>query len=115
MDRNNETRVVRFVEGKAATGEFFVRTLARGDHIALLEVLLPGGVSSPLHTHDHESVLYVLRGKPRTTIDGTVLLLGPGDSCLQPRDVGHSVEALEETLFLEIKSPAPNLDDFLQA
>jgi len=34
---------------------------------------------------------------------------------VHPRQVQHNVEALEEALFLEIKSPAPDLDDFLQA
>jgi len=76
MGRSSETRVVRFVEGRATTGEFRVKTLARGDHIALLEVLLPAGVSSPPHAHTHESVLYVLRGRLKTTIGGKVSLLG---------------------------------------
>lgn len=115
MKRNNDPRIVRFIEGQPTTGEFVVRTLARSDQLAILEVRFPAGVSSALHAHDHESAIYVLRGKLKTTIDGKVFLLGPGDTCVHPRQVQHNVEALEEALFLEIKSPAPDLDDFLQA
>jgi len=110
-----EARVVRFVEGKAVTGEFLVTTLARGEHIVVLEISLPKGVSSPAHAHAHESIIYVIRGRLKTVIDGKASFLGPGDSCVHGRGIEHDVEALEAALFLEIKSPAPNLDDFFRS
>jgi quercetin dioxygenase-like cupin family protein len=74
--------------------------------MALLEVRMRAGVASSLHTHAHESVLYVVSGRLRTTVNNEIFVLGPGDVCRHPRDASHRVEALEDTVFVEVKSPA---------
>jgi quercetin dioxygenase-like cupin family protein len=81
----------------------------------LLEVHLQRGVASATHVHAHESLLYVVSGKVKTIVGGEVVILGPGDAGRHPAEVPHSVEALEETLFVEIKSPAPDIAKVLGA
>jgi len=40
-------------------------------------------------------------------------ILGPGDVCRHPKGVPHGVEGIEESIVVEIKSPAPELGSFL--
>jgi len=93
------------IEGQPNTGTVFVKPLLRGDSMALLEVRMRAGVGSAIHAHSHESVLYVVSGKLKTVIGGETFVLGPGDVCRHPRGSDHRVEALADTLFIEVKSP----------
>lgn len=105
--------VIRSIEGTHSRGDFLIKPLLKGDHMSLLEVHLQPGVASATHAHAHESLIYVVRGRLRTTIGSEIALLGPGDAGRHPANVAHSVEALEETLFVEVKSPAPDTGSFL--
>jgi quercetin dioxygenase-like cupin family protein len=96
---------VATIEGQPNTGTVFVKPLMRGDSMALLEVRMRAGVASSLHVHVHESLLYVVSGRLSTTINNETFILGPGDVCRHPRDANHRVEALEDTIFVEVKSP----------
>ena len=100
---------IKFVEGKAMAGTLFVRPLITGEEMSLMEVRLSAGAASPSHTHDHESLIYVVTGMLKAVVGDTTLVLGSGDVCRHPRGVSHSIEALEETTFIEIKSPVPDL------
>lgn len=100
-----ESRPFGTIEGKPNTGTFFVKPLMHGQHMALLEIRIRAGVSSPIHRHAHESLIYVVSGRLKTTVNDEAFVLGPGDVGRHPSDAGHRVEALEDTLFIEIKSP----------
>lgn len=100
---------VHTIEGQPNTGTVFVKPLMDGEHMALLEVRMRAGVSSSLHAHAHESVIYVVSGRLKTIVNNEALVLGPGDVCRHPRDAVHRVEALEDTVFVEVKSPAIDL------
>jgi hypothetical protein len=41
----------------------------------------------------------------KTIVNNETFVLGPGDVCRHPRDASHRVEALEDTVFVEVKSP----------
>ena len=105
--------VVKSVEGKPMNGELQVKPLIKGDEMALLEIHFQPGVATPLHVHSHESLIYVVKGKLKTTVGEKSYVLGPGDVCRHPRQVPHCVEALEESTVIEIKSPAPDSTTFL--
>jgi len=107
--------LINAVEGVPTRGTFRIKPLLRGDLMSLLEVHLQPGVASATHAHAHESLVYVVRGKIKTIVGGEVLVLGPGDAGRHPKGVAHSVEALEDALFLEIKSPAPDIASVLSA
>ena len=100
-----EDHPVATIEGQPNTGTMFVKPLLRGESMALIEVRLRAGVSSSLHAHGHDSLLYVVSGKLKTIVNNETFVLGPGDVCRHPRDASHRVEALEDTVFVEVKSP----------
>ena len=111
FSKNAETDAlaVRFVEGKAMAGTLVVRPLIKGEEMTMMEVQLSAGVASPTHAHDHESLIYVVKGRLKAVVGDATSVLGPGDVCRHPRGVSHRLEALEETTVIEIKSPAPDL------
>ena len=97
------------IEGRSGIGTFLVKPLMCGDQMALLEVRVQAGTASALHAHSHESLIYVVSGKLSTTIGSETFILGAGDVCRHAASVVHRVEALEDTTFVEVKSPAPEL------
>jgi quercetin dioxygenase-like cupin family protein len=111
FSKNADTSALamKSVEGKAIAGTLFVRPLIKGEEMSLMEVQLSAGVASPPHAHDHESLIYVVKGRLKAVVGDMTLVLGPGDVCRHPRGVSHFLEALEESTFVEIKSPAPDL------
>jgi unsaturated pyranuronate lyase len=105
---------VNTVEGKAIYGgDMLVKPLMKGDEITFLEIRYTAGVGSPLHTHTHESIAYVVKGKVKSTVASDEFIMGPGDVCRHPAGVLHGLEALEDSVVVEIKSPAPDLAAFM--
>jgi quercetin dioxygenase-like cupin family protein len=100
-----DSQPVATIEGRPNTGLFFVKPLMRGESMALIEVRVQAGAASLIHTHSHESLVYVVTGRLKTTINNETFVLGPGDVCRHPRGAGHRVEALEDSIFVEVKSP----------
>ena len=108
-----EAIAVSAVEGKPTYGgEFLVKPLITGDEMTFLEIRYAAGVGAPLHTHTHESIAYVVKGKVKSTVGSDVFIMGPGDVCRHPKGVLHGLEALEESVVVEIKSPAPDITKF---
>ena len=101
------------VEGLPFVGNVTMKVMMAGENMNMLEIRYPAGSSSATHAHQHESVCYVISGKIKGTIEGESVILGPGDACRHPEGVQHSVEAIEDAVILEIKSPAQPLDQFI--
>jgi quercetin dioxygenase-like cupin family protein len=113
--RNSEVKAVAVdaVEGKPVYGgALFVKPLIKGEEMTFLEIHYAAGVGAPLHTHTHESIAYVVKGKVKSTVGSEAFIMGPGDACRHPKGVLHGLEALEDSVVVEIKSPAPNLAAF---
>src|SRR5215471_15714405 len=105
---------VSAVEGKPLYGgEMFVKPLMKGDEMTFLEIHYAAGVGAPLHTHTHESIAYVVKGRVKSTVGSDEFIMSPGDVCRHPIGVLHGLEAIEESVVVEIKSPAPDLGAFL--
>ena len=104
---------VTAIEGAPVTGgAILVRPMLKGSEMTVLEIFYAKGVASSPHRHAHESMIYVVRGRLKGEIDGAVCELAAGDSCRHPAGVLHSVEALEDSLIVEVKSPAPDIAHF---
>ncbi len=96
------------VEGQrsASTEKVTVKPLMVGNDMLLLEIFQEKGLKVPRHQHDdHESVLYLVKGKLWLWIDGKEFTVNPGDSWTHPRGVPHYSEALEDSVAIEVKSP----------
>ena len=115
ISNNNrvETLKLTTVEGLPFTGNVSMKVMMAGENMNMLEISYPAGSSSPTHAHQHESVCYVISGRIKGTIEGESVILGPGDACRHPEGVEHSVEAIEDALILEIKSPTQPLEQFI--
>ena len=101
---------VASIEGVPTSGTLFVRPMLNGDRIAMLEIRMARGARSQGHAHTHESLLYVISGSLRTTIGNQTMVVRQGEACRHPENMVHSVEALEDTVFLEVKAPPLGLE-----
>jgi quercetin dioxygenase-like cupin family protein len=69
-----------------------------------------GAVGSP-HTHMHEQVGYVLRGRFELTLGNEKTTLETGDTYYVPSNTVHGVVALEDGILLDVFTP--QRQDFL--
>jgi quercetin dioxygenase-like cupin family protein len=105
---------VSSIEGKPMHGRLVLKPLLRGERMTMLELHYQPGTKAPLHTHTHESLIYVVSGRVKTSIGDKVYVLGPGDAARHPPGVLHTVEALIESTVIEVKSPAPEVTTFME-
>ena len=71
---------VKSIEGKPTYGgDRRVKPLLMGEHLTFLEIRYAKGTGAPLHVHTHESVVYLVSGKLKTTISNDEFVLEPGD------------------------------------
>ena len=106
-------RPVRAIEGLPVRGLITMRAMMAGEHILTLELTYEAGAGAAPHVHDHESHCYVVSGRMLATVAGESREMGPGDACLHPTGVLHAMEAMEPSVVVEVKSPAPDPDRFL--
>lgn len=81
------------------------RTLSYGQRLMLVHWTLEEGMVSPVHSHPHEMISYVVEGLLSYALGGQTYMLGPGDSLLVPSNVQHGATALKPSILLDIFSP----------
>ena len=57
------------------------------------------------HSHPHEQMVYIVRGRIRFEHPGGTFEVGPGDSFLVPGGVDHQASAVEDSEVLDIFTP----------
>ena len=98
--KNHERKAVPQLEGVK------YKTLTFGEKTSLSEFSLQKGSVIPLHSHPHEQTGYVVSGRLLFTIGGERYEAEPGDSWNIGGDVEHGVDVLEDTVVIEVFSPA---------
>ena len=94
------------LEGQASAGHVELKPLLVGNDMLMVEIFEKAGVRVPEHSHDdHESVVYLIRGRMKLVIGGREFVAKAGDAWIHPKGVPHWSETLEDCLALEIKSP----------
>lgn len=94
------------LEGHASGGQVDLKPLLVGEEMLMVEIFEKAGVRVPEHSHDdHESVVYLIKGRIRLVIDGKEFVARAGDAWIHPKGVRHWSETLEDCLAIEIKSP----------
>ncbi len=63
------------------------------------------GASIPEHSHMHEQVAHVLKGKFELTVNGQTRVLEPGVVAVIPRHVKHGGKALTPCELLDVFNP----------
>ena len=101
-----ELTLITEVEGRSLGSSVELRTLAATPSMVFVECRFTKGQASQPHQHpDHDSIVYVVRGKVKVTIAGEEFVAGPGDAWYNQPGVVHHIEALEDSVSVEIKSP----------
>lgn len=98
---NAEARAVEMRPG------VFRRTLTQTAHMSIHEITLMPGAGVELHSHPHEQIGYVARGRLRFRIGDEERVLGPGDGYAIPGGVVHGAwtEGDEPCVAIDIFHP----------
>jgi quercetin dioxygenase-like cupin family protein len=82
------------------------KTMLDGAHTQLVEFMLATGAVIPVHSHPQEQTGYLVSGHMILTIAGGDHEMRPGDSWTIPGGVEHGVKVLEDSVAIEVFSPA---------
>jgi quercetin dioxygenase-like cupin family protein len=76
-----------------------------GQDIMLSRVLLKKGCVVPEHSHSNEQISYVTEGALKFAVDGREVIVSEGEVLAIPRNMPHRVEALQDSVSLDIFNP----------
>jgi unsaturated pyranuronate lyase len=88
------------------------RQMLNGDGLTLARITLAAGAVVPDHHHENEQIATVVSGRLRFVVGEEERVVGAGESVLIHRNVPHRVEALEESVVLDVF--APRREDWLR-
>ena len=81
------------------------RQLVHTETMTVGRILLSAGAVVPTHQHVHEQVANVLVGRLRFVVGGDERIVGAGESVVIPSEIPHTVEAIEDSVVLDVFSP----------
>lgn len=81
------------------------RQVLHGDNITMARLLLKKGAVVPLHHHINEQISTITEGSLLFTIGGEETIVSAGESILIPPNVPHRVEALEDSVAIDVFAP----------
>jgi len=81
------------------------RQMLVGQDVMLARIGLKKGCVVPLHSHHNEQISYILQGVLRFWVDGKEIDVREGEVLAIPPRMPHKVEALEESVSLDIFNP----------
>ena len=94
--------------------EGVTRQMLVGDRVMVCRLTLAPRTVTPIHTHVHEQITLVERGRADFFVDGQRRTATAGDLLLFPSGIQHGATMLEdEVVLIDIFSPPR--EDFLQA
>ncbi|MBR07915.1 MAG: cupin [Rickettsiales bacterium] len=76
-----------------------------GEKLMFLRAVLPKGSIAAKHSHPHEQMTYVASGKVVVRMGGDEVILSEGWIVNFPSNVEHEVEALSDTILLDMFTP----------
>jgi quercetin dioxygenase-like cupin family protein len=81
------------------------RKMIHGQTMTVARIRLRKGAVVPLHSHPNEQISMVESGALRFVISGEERVVHAGDALVIPPDAPHLVEALEDSLAVDLFSP----------
>lgn len=85
--------------------DLVTRQCVHTDQMTMSRLVLRKGAVVPRHHHVNEQITTLEKGRLRFIFDGEELIVETGDSLQIPSNVPHSVEALEDSVALDLFSP----------
>ena len=107
ISKNSEVLALDLGEGVTR------KILASGGGMMTVQFDFEEGSIGYLHTHPHEQVGYVVRGRFEITLEDETTIIEAGDTYYVPSGAQHGVVALEEGTLLDVFTP--QREDFLAA
>ena len=88
------------------------RQMVVGENVMMVRFTFEPFLVTPEHTHPHEQMTIVVKGKVKFTIEGEIKIVSPGDVLHFPPHNRHGATMLdEEVVLIDIFSPIR--EDFL--
>lgn len=82
------------------------RQMIWGERLMVCRLTIGARVVTPVHSHPHEQITLVERGRVEFTIEGQTRIVQPGDVLLFPSNCQHGATMLEdEVVLIDIFSP----------
>lgn len=81
------------------------RQMVHTETMTVARIVLGAGALVPRHSHENEQVANVLSGRLRFVVGDVELVVGAGESIALEAHVPHEVEALEDSIVLDVFSP----------
>ena len=81
------------------------RQVIHGERMTVARIFLEKGVLVPSHAHENEQISLVAEGKLLFHIDGEEQVVEPGTVVVIPPGAPHFVEALEDSMAIDLFSP----------
>jgi unsaturated pyranuronate lyase len=81
------------------------RQVIHTETMTMARVALERGAFVPMHAHENEQIATVLDGRLRFVVGAEELVVSAGESVPLPANVPHEVEALEDSVVLDVFSP----------
>jgi len=103
--KNAETRALDLGEGVSR------KVLASGGGLMTVQFNFAQEAKGYLHTHPHEQVGYVAKGRFELMLAGEKTIVEAGDTYYVPTGVEHGVVALEEGVLIDVFTP--QREDFI--
>jgi quercetin dioxygenase-like cupin family protein len=98
-----------FVELNSLTEKEIIKGYkARAIHTGTMTLLywtVEANAAMPVHTHMHEQVAHVLKGKFELTVEGETKILEPGTVAVIPPHVPHGGRAITDCELLDVFQP----------
>lgn len=88
-----------------ALNNLITRQMIHSDQITMSRLTLKKGAVVPRHQHVSEQITTMENGRLRFVFDDGEQIVETGDSLQIPSNVPHSVEALEDSVALDLFSP----------
>jgi len=81
------------------------RQMLNGGAMTLARISLAEGAVVPEHRHENEQIATVMSGRLRFVVGDEERVVREGESVLIPSDVPHTVEALVDSVVLDVFAP----------
>jgi quercetin dioxygenase-like cupin family protein len=82
------------------------RQLIHTETMTVARITLRKGAHVPMHEHENEQITNVLEGRVRFVVAGEELEVVAGQTVPLAANVPHEIDALEDSLVLDVFSPA---------
>jgi len=83
----------------------FLGAFLHAENMTVASWTVEAGSTFPEHSHPHEQISIVVKGKFELTLDGETDVLEPGRIAVIPADVPHSGRAVTDCEIIDVFSP----------